>query len=347
MDFIKNKSISMKYLAIIRHNDWWLCKVPFLLTIAYGTFYLADICIENKWFEIIKIITYIISAAIYVSVINDITDMKIDSLVGKKNLLLGLPKLIISSILSIAIILQLMVIYSILNNGQSVYWYIAAVAAFSLYSIPPIRLKENKYLSIIADSCGAHAFPSMFIITYINSVTLAPLAIDWAIVIFIWSFSYGLRGIIYHQYKDKENDLNSEIHTLPNSLPIEKLKQLVMFVFVIELGSFIYLLQILNSHIIYKWLTFYSLIIIVRTLIYSSKIIIALPSSKFYQILLAEFYEVYLPISLLLSFTNCDNIWLIIMCHLLIFPKRIITIYNECIDYCKRLMFFLCKWICK
>ncbi|MBC5840811.1 MAG: UbiA family prenyltransferase [Flavobacteriaceae bacterium] len=333
----------MKYLALIRYNDWWLYKVPFLLTIAYSTFYLADICVENKTLEIIKIITYIVSAAIYVSIINDITDMKIDRLVGKKNLFLGLPKSIVYTILSLAVILQLIVIYKLLDNGQSVYWYIAAVVAYSLYSIPPIRLKENRYLSIIADTCGAHAFPSMFIVTYINSITLAPLAINWTLIIFIWSFSYGLRGIIYHQYKDKENDLYSGILTLSNSLPIKKLKRLVLLVFAMELGSFIYLLQILNSHIIYKWLTFYSLIIIVRTLIYSSKIIIALPSSKFYQILLAEFYEVFLPISLLLSFTNCDNIWLVIICQLLLFPKRIITIYNECIGYCKRLMFFLCK----
>ena len=333
----------MKYLALIRYNDWWLYKVPFLLTIAYGTFYLTDICIENKWFEIIKIITYIIAAAIYVSVINDITDMKIDRLVGKKNLFLGLSKSIVHSILSLAIILQLIVIYSLQDNGQSVYWYIAAVVAYSLYSIPPIRLKENKYLSIIADTCGAHAFPSMFIVTYINGITLTLLDINWAILIFIWSFSYGLRGIIYHQYKDKENDLYSGIHTLSNSLTIKKLKLFVLFVFVIELGSLIYLLQILNILTIYMWLIYYLLIIIVRTLIYSSKIIIAVPSSKFYQILLAEFYEMFLPISLLLSFTNCENTWILVMCQLLLFPKRIITIYKECIDYYNRLKFFLSK----
>lgn len=216
-------------MNIIRYNDWWSFKTPTLLAIFYATIYIYGNCIFDSRLQLIKLLLYISSAAIYVCVINDITDRKIDLLASKSNLFLKLTELQTNIILISTILLQVFVLYLLKNHGYSAYWYLLSIIAYSLYSIPPFRLKERKTFGVFADALGAHCFASIFIVTYAYSIINVNPDIYWVSAIFIWSLSYGLRGIIWHQVMDKEASASAGLKTVAHLFSLRYLKRITFF----------------------------------------------------------------------------------------------------------------------
>ena len=335
---------SFKFLNIIRYNDWWLYKVPPLLSVMYATLYLHNYCISFFWLEILKLIFYISSAAIYVCIINDFTDRKIDLIAGKKNVFNKFSAWVAQFILISTILLQILVLFSLRNNGVSAYWYFLSIFSYSLYSIPPIRLKEDKYFGILTDALGAHSFASVFIVMYVYNLIKIEPNYNWVVAVFVWSFTYGVRGIVWHQFIDKEADCKVGINTFANSLNTKKLSNLVISFFIIEFLTLLYLLLFLSSWLLIVAFLLYLMVTIARHFVYSSKIILAIPNSSFYQILLAEFYELYLPLSiLLLNLTTCKSVLFIITIQLVLFPKRLFTLYVESKDIYIRVRNYIFK----
>ena len=98
--------------------------------------------------------------------------------------------------------------FSFILFPLSLIFYLAAYLAFSLYSISPFRFKNRGVLGVIADASGAHLFPSLFVAS--SMMHNMHISIDpyWLVIVGVWSFAYGLRGILWHQFWDRENASN-------------------------------------------------------------------------------------------------------------------------------------------
>jgi len=331
-----------KYFKIIRYNDWWLYKIPPLLTVFYTTIYLYGYCISDNWKNILRLLFIISSSAIYVSIINDITDKKIDLIAGKSNLFSSMSEINVNLILTLTIFLQIYVLIYLNDYGYSKYWYLFSLLAYSLYSIPPFRFKERKYFGILSDALGAHSFPSIAIIMFVFSINKLEPDFIWVLTVFLWSLSYGLRGIIWHQFKDKEADELVGLNTIVQKYKIEYLKKIVIIIFIFEVIGLIGMLYLLKNYIIIFALFFYSSYALIRQYIYNSKIIFAISESSYYQIYLFEFYEFIFPMSILISSCiRCKSDFYILIVQVLIFPNRFITLIEELLDIYKKISHFL------
>ena len=329
----------LKYLNIIRYNDWWLYKTPPLLGIFYATLFISGKCIADCWYEILALLFYISSAAVYVCVINDITDRKIDLKVGKSNLFLQLNKLQVNILLFSTIALQVIVVFLLKKHGYSALWYSASIVSYSLYSIPPIRLKEKTYFGVFADAFGAHCFASIFIVIYAYSIINIKPNLLWEISIFIWSLTYGLRGIIWHQYMDREADTIVGLKTIVHSVSVSNLKLSAFIIFIVEAIGFAGMIYCISSIVLPITLLIYIIIALIRQRIYTTKIILAIVDNTFYQIFLAEFYELFMPLSILiLGFSLCKSVEFVFIFQIILFPKRIKVLYKEFKDYYYRLL---------
>lgn len=318
-----SKYISI-FFNIIRIKDWWSFKVPTLLAVTYATIYIAKIDLSQQLFDLGLLFFYISNAAIYVSIINDVYDQKIDYLASKNKLITNLSPKNINYLIIFLIFIQLLIVYSLKNKGLTVLWYFLSIFSYSLYSIYPIRLKENKYLSVMLDALGAHAFPSMAIIAYISYLSPKSISFYWSISIFIWSFLYGIRGIVWHQFYDKKNDIISKLKTLATDFNEEKLNLILKILISIEFVFLILIMTKLNLLLLLFSLIIYIIIIYLRQLFNHSKIIIAIPKTEKHQLIFAEFYEMYLPITILMiSIQTYQVNWFLIGLHILLVPKNI------------------------
>ncbi len=218
----RGKALSV-FSESTRINNWWNYKIPPLLGIAYALLLLGDYTIAQATTIFAVIISTSIGAAGYGHLINDICDIKTDQKANKPNaaaqlqpwqsLLLCL--LFISTGFAAPLLTHLSTIPLALLTAN----YLLP----TLYSVPPLRLKERGIWGILSDAAGAHLVPTLFVAATVLSQTPDPPrnALLFTGVAATHAFFVGLRGILLHQLWDRANDLNSGITTFVTQRPPE------------------------------------------------------------------------------------------------------------------------------
>src|SRR6476659_5250153 len=84
----------MNILKVIRSSEWWEYKMPILLSLAYAPAVHANKSLDGLagWFGMM--LASLIVGAAYVSILNDICDMKDDLASGKSNRLSKIPPVV-------------------------------------------------------------------------------------------------------------------------------------------------------------------------------------------------------------------------------------------------------------
>ena len=209
--------------------------------------------------------------------------------------------------------------------------YIMPWISFSLYSFPPARLKKRGVLGIIADACGAHIFISLLMVSSISY--FAGIKIDWIwfASVGIWSAAYGLRGILTHQFADRENDLKVNLTTYASGINPHSFKKQTALILSTELIAFMMMLWRIHLLITIIFLVLYFMMLIARFKIFDYRIVVILiPKNHPFQILMADYYQLFFPSALLLlaAFTQ-PWAWLLLALHVLLFPQKILLILKE------------------
>lgn len=237
--------------SITRSSEWWSFKIPPILAVGYA--YLLLSTDQHSAFVsvglIFAVMTSIIAVAAYGYVINDCFDIEQDRLAGKSN-----------SMANRSVASRFAILGLILGIG----WFPALLAGYSklacvflaidfllptLYSIPPIRLKERGVFGVLADASAAHLFP-VLLVSAVMLIGPEPLPLPRLILIVTtaaWYTLVGLRGIIDHQLVDREADIKSGVVTLATARGmIRILKWIRRVLYVFEMISFAALVVILG-----------------------------------------------------------------------------------------------------
>jgi 4-hydroxybenzoate polyprenyltransferase len=82
------------------------------------------------------------------------------------------------------------------------------------YSVPPVRLKERKWLAVCADALAAHVYPALLALLAVAHSTLRPVTTVLAVCVVVWSAAAGLRGILSHQLHTADQDRNAGVRTV-------------------------------------------------------------------------------------------------------------------------------------
>lgn len=320
----------MKVPAILRSSDWWDYKIIPLLFVGYMTIMLWD---ENLMLHIgwlLFLIAAISAGAIYVSILNDYTDLNFDIASGKTNRLEHFSPLKRTFILMTSILISFLFCCFFIRDWVSLTFYLLAYLSFSLYSIPPFRFKNRGILGVLADASGAHLFPSLFIVSSISHRLGAGIDPYWITLIGIWAFSYGLRGILWHQFWDRENDLSINHQTFATKTSLSTIKSAEKIIIGIEIIALIAILVTLGYILPFIALLFYLILLLGYLKRLKYQLVLILSGNPPWHILMSDYYEVLLPYALILicSFQYPWCLFLLAF-HLLFFPTKPILLIKS------------------
>ncbi|MFN2531858.1 MAG: UbiA family prenyltransferase [Pyrinomonadaceae bacterium] len=308
----------------VRANEWWEFKLGPALATMYASAFLLRVSIISLMPLVFIVLVALAACAAYVSVVNDFTDRSDDMASGKTNRLVGKSSSFIATVMAFCILSGLAVAFYWVHDGLLLLLYSGSWVAFTLYSLPPIRLKERSSLGVLADACGAHLFPTLLAVAVVYHWTRQPFDLIWLVSIGVWSFSFGIRGILWHQLSDLRYDESISLRTFVRAHKTESLQRLGNFIiFPVELTAFAVMLLHTRCVVAIALLGFYAVINFLRRRLYGSNFCIVEPKPKFHHIVMHEYYEVFFPLAFILASSNqhfVDSFVLVV--HGLVFPKR-------------------------
>jgi len=308
--------------ALIRTGEWWDHKLVPILCGFYASAMLLGRPITGLWGSGLLLLLSLVPGAAYVSVVNDLTDIESDAAAGKPNRMAARSRRVRAA--ALAVPLAAGGVFFWLWRGQPLLLvlYGAAWIAFTLYSVPPFRLKARGLAGVVADASGAHLFPTLLAAATPFVASGARIDPLWLWTVAAWSFAYGFRGNLWHQLLDREGDRASGVATFAAGRRSGSAAALAVFAFAIEAAAMAAILWRLGSALPVLALAAYGLLVWRRAYLWGIRPVIVQPKPP-YQIVLHEYYDVFLPLSLLCaSAVRHPADALVPAAHLLLFHRR-------------------------
>ena len=315
---------SQNIIALVRAKEWWSYKLAPVLGTAYAIASIANISLISLWSTFLFMLVALVIGASYASLINNLCDQKEDQLSGKPNYLIGRSKFFITWILIGCIIPGLIVSGLLIQVPLAFSIYIANWLLFTIYSLPPIRLKNRSFWGGLAIAVGENLIPQMFAVFLIMNKTGKSLSALLLTMIAIWAFTSGLRSILWHQIIDFENDHRAGINTFAVNTSTQTLQLLGKWViFPIEFGSLLAILLLYNNVLNWIFLGLYFVTEWLRHHFWKLEIVIVQPTNN-HRIILFEYYDVFYPLGFLVLASWKEPANLIILGgHLLLYHPRL------------------------
>jgi 4-hydroxybenzoate polyprenyltransferase len=307
----------------VRAPEWWEFKFSPIFATAYATAFLLRVSIISLWPQLLLLLISLTACAAYVSVINDLTDFRDDQASGKANRLVGKSRAFLIATLACCMLPGFAVSLYWRREPLSLFLYLASWIVFTLYSVPPFRLKTRGVLGLLADASGAHLFPTLLAVTVVYSRHAGPMDKVWFASVAVWSLSFGLRGILWHQLSDLHNDDKIGLGTFARRHRMALLRRLGNFIiFPAEVAAFCFMLWHAGSRLAIVLLGYYALLAFLRKRIWIVNLVVVVPETRAY-IAMQEYYEVFFPLAFLLSSSGRYPFdVLMIIPHLLLFRRR-------------------------
>ncbi|MBB6498114.1 UbiA family prenyltransferase [Pedobacter cryoconitis] len=321
-----------------RATEWWEYKLVPLLSIGYATLLLQHESLYQTILKLLWLLAAIIIGAVYVSVINDLTDITEDAAAGKLNRMAKIAPVWRIILVSSCLLIGVAFGWMIYPDYLSLFCYLMAWIVFSLYSIPPVRLKKRGIWGLLCDAMGAHLFPTLFIVSSLSGPS--GINMPWFIAGGLWSLFYGLRGILWHQFDDRSNDLLSGTTTFASKIEPENFITAEILIFGLEAVSFSVLLFLIWNSWIFLSLVLYFLVIWIRKAMLDYQLcLIITPESRPHQLLTNDYYLVFFPLALLFTAVcTTPYSWIILCCHLVLFPGKTILVLKDVYISLKKLI---------
>ncbi len=317
----------------IRATEWWGYKLAPMLGSAYATAYILKLSLISLWPLFLLALAALVPCAAYVSVINDLTDLKDDLASGKANRLVGRSRVFVVALLACCILPGVFLAIYWRREPGLLSLYLGAWAAFTLYSLPPVRLKSRGVFGLLADACGAHLFPTLFAVYLVYRWRGEPLDRVWFALVAVWSLCCGVRGILWHQLTDLDNDEKIRLRTFARQHNLSSLGRLSNFVvFPVELCTFALILWRIESRIAFAFLIVYALLEFARARLWRIEFVVAVPKPNF-QIVILEYYELFFPLAVVLSSSMRFPVDAIIAAvHIALFRRRATQTLRDCVQ---------------
>lgn len=320
----------IKLIKIIRATDWWEYKFPPILIVPYFILSHTTLSLLSAIYIVFFIICALIVGAIYVSILNDITDIEEDRAAGKKNSMAKYSKTKQLLILSIPIVVALVFCWFLRDNTFALAFYLLSYLSFTLYSLPPFRLKKRGVLGLIADASGSQMLPTLFAVAFTSYHSQHQLSIIEIVAVAIWSLCFGLRGIFWHQFHDLENDVRSGLFTIVQRMGRNSIRITGGILITVEIAAFLWLMHTLGNPYLYITLLLYLIYMLYRRRKTNLEIIIMKYTRPNFDIFMNVCYQVFLPISILILISIQRPEFLVLMAlHLLLFSSGFFRVYKN------------------
>jgi hypothetical protein len=308
-----------------RADEWWVNKFCPVFGVAYATAYQLDLPLSELWHVLGWLLVSLVAVGSYANLLNDLCDMREDQRCGKRNRLAGRSPLFRAAALVVVGLLGVLSGWALWPDRTLLAIYLALWLVFTLYSLPPIRLKVRGILGVLVDAAGAHLLPQLFGISLIaawGSSTAPPPA--WVAAVAAWSFGRGVRGILWHQLTDYASDKRAGIQTFVHCHSQRFVRLLgERLSFPLELAGLGAMLVLSGTVLAWVFLAVHLLLETARCWRWGVSVIIVMPRPQF-RFALDEYYVLFYPLAYLL-----DSSWrhppdlLVLAVHVLFFPSPV------------------------
>ena len=331
----------MEFLKLIRIKSWWDYLVPSFLGIFYISIYIFNIGFSRAAIFSGLFLINIIGTASFGYLLNDITDQEEDRKAGKMN-----PSGQHSSFFNLSILAVLLM--SALSAGfflpkfyVNTVLYISLIFLFVFYSLYPFRLKRFPITGVIIDALYNCTLMALIILTTLYLSSGRGIAIGYPvwILIVIWTFMKGLRGILLHQLTDRSSDRKSGAITFVIRYgPARSLKILTQIIVPVEIGCITFLVILLSKHVP----SFY-LVLLAFVVFFLAKLNTWQPQKitfrRFrFQLLFTinGFYEAWIPLSILVYLSVRNPLFLILLAfHIFLFIQGTGRVFRDILETIK------------
>jgi 4-hydroxybenzoate polyprenyltransferase len=318
----------LSFFEPFRVNTWWEHKLSPILATIYATATLLRIPFSSLWPVAALALLALIVCASYVSILNDLTDAKEDQASGKPGRWLGVSRIYPALLLAACMAA---------GGGFLIVWrkdtllfsaYLLCWLAFTPYSAPPFRLKVRGIWGVLADASGAHLFPTLFAVVLLYHWTRATRPAEWTGLIALWSFAVGVRGILWHQLGDADNDRKIGLRTFA-CLHTKGAERLGLFGFFLESLAFIAMLWLTRNALAAIFLVLYGLFALIRRRLLGIGLAVSKPGQASRMAML-EYYIVLYPLAYLLTLSwQQPAALLLLLFHGILFSRQSLYMVHE------------------
>lgn len=312
------------HFNLLRGQDWWFYKIPPLLAIAYAEILIQDISPYSSFTALFALTISMFFVAAYGHVMNDIFDIEVDQKAGKFNRMASLSRGQRTGLSLGLAVLGLVPWWWIGLNTTSSILLATIYLLLTVYPAPPLRLKERLFWGAVADAAAVHAVPTLLVATVFATLTVSstPSNNVFEIIATAWAFVTGVRGILLHQIWDRANDLKSGIQTLATKFSVGTLRFWVNYL--------VFPLEVILSGVLALVITQSAPLFLVPYAAYGLMLILMVqdefnpcPPEKTF-VVLHDFYEVWLPLSLLSLLSVHESAFLVLLAvHVTLFYPAI------------------------
>ena len=197
-----------KIKQILRWNHWAQGKVPIFCMTMFYLILKQPLYSTHAIKQFIIFLIFIILVSIYGYLINDLFDIEIDRIHGKKNVFEKTGKIRGGFIVFLIFLTSILLGSSFLSKDYFPYILMLIYFLATFYSAPPIRFKERGIAGLFAAFFTQFPIPIMMIFSAFDSFGSIDM---WGFVIFTTVSGAALE--IGHQRFDLERDTSTETKT--------------------------------------------------------------------------------------------------------------------------------------
>ena len=271
----------------------------------------------------------LIVCASYVSVLNDLTDAKDDQASGKPSRWMGESRIYPALLLAACVVAGCGFLIIWRKDSLLFCAYLLCWLVFTLYSTPPFRLKVRGIWGVLADASGAHLFPTLFAVLLVYHWNRTVGTAEWTLLIALWSFAAGVRGILWHQLQDAVNDGKIGLRTFACLHGAKAAERLGLIAFLFEVAAFATMLWFTHNSLSALLLLLYGVFALVRWRLLGIGLTVSKPSQAS-RMAMAEYYIVFYPLAYLLTLSwQQPAALLLLLFHCILFCRQGLYMVHE------------------
>jgi|WetSurMetagenome_2_1015567.scaffolds.fasta_scaffold11065_2 4-hydroxybenzoate polyprenyltransferase len=223
---------------LVRPWAWWLNKVPLSITLVLLLLDGEPLSLRGA-LALVLVVATVCAVGNYGYALNDLFDTDEDKKTGRGNAAITLGRRRTSWITAVSALLALG--FGGLAAGAAGAGLTLVELCLPLaYSMPPLRIKERKWLGVASDALAAHVYPAALALMTVRRLGLADPQVLVIACVLAWSLAAGLRGILSHQLHTADRDRAGGLSTVVHDLGRAPLERFVVFVLLpIEAVGFI------------------------------------------------------------------------------------------------------------
>ena len=214
--------------VLVRPRAWWYNKVPLsvtlLLLLVDGRPLSAGVVAASA-----LVVLTVCAVGNYGYALNELFDVDEDARMGRANTAAALGPSRMWAIIGMSALLAGIFATAVAGVPGALLTLLELCLPLA-YSVPPLRIKERRWLGVAADGLAAHVYPAVLALLAVTHLVLRPVTAVLAVSVVVWSAAAGLRGILSHQLHTAEQDRTAGLTTVVHDLGNRRLERAVVAV---------------------------------------------------------------------------------------------------------------------